>query len=59
MKPLEPEMYRVLLQRITKAIRKAKYHPASAENEEAIATEVLRPYAPKAPAPLTNTKGSS
>ena len=46
MKPLTPEMHRVLLKRIEKAIHKAKYDPAKTDPAEA-AKEVLRPYAPR------------
>jgi hypothetical protein len=50
MKRLTPEQYRVLLKRITDALDKAKYHPASVggwDGPAVVAEEVLRPYAPE------------
>jgi hypothetical protein len=46
---LTPEQYRVLLKRITKALDKAKYYPASVggvEGPAKAAEAVLLPYAP-------------
>ena len=45
MDKLTPELHRILLKRITKALRKARYEPAAVMDEEAAAAEVLRPYA--------------
>lgn len=46
MKPLTEEMHRILLKRITSALRRARYEPGAVLDEEAAAREVLRPYAP-------------
>jgi hypothetical protein len=46
---LTPEEYRVLLKRITAALDRAKYHPATVggwDGPGKAAEEVLRPYAP-------------
>jgi hypothetical protein len=34
----------VLVKRIARVIRKARYHPAEVEDEEAAALEVIQPY---------------
>lgn len=54
MKPLDPEMHRVLLKRIVRALEKAKYEPAKVLDIETAAREVLRPYEPK---PFITQKG--
>lgn len=49
---LTEEQYRVLLKRITEALEKAKYYPATVkgwEGPERVAKEVLRPYGPYTP----------
>lgn len=49
-KPLDEEQHRILLDRITAALTKAKYSPVTVAGEdgpERVAREVLRPYAPK------------
>lgn len=41
---LDDDEARVLVRRIAKAIRKARYHPAAMKDEEAAAREVIGPY---------------
>ena len=41
---LDDEDARILVRRIAKALRKARYHPAEMKDEEAAALDVIRPY---------------
>lgn len=50
MKPLDAEQHRILLDRITAALTKAKYEPATVAGKDGpnrVAREVLRPYEPR------------
>jgi len=41
---IDPELERVLVQRISKALTKARYFPAENMDVDAIAHEIVRPY---------------
>lgn len=47
MDKLTPELHRILLKRMTKALTTARYEPAKCVNPADVAAEVLAPYAPK------------
>jgi hypothetical protein len=44
MNKIDPELERILVNRIMKALTKARYHPAEAVDVTAMAKKVIRPY---------------